>query len=130
VLRALAEEVRGDLDEIPFVDLPRLGGPVLLRGYPRDRFRDRAMALASAEYLFDLGSMVAAYLFVDAGRVAPHLADLTAEDARVGYGGGLQIYTNASLLGRLNLASSIDGGLFVSFRFDPVYQPQSRVERD
>lgn len=130
VLRLLAEEVRGEEDEIPFVDLPRLGGPVLLRGYPRDRFRDRAMALASAEYLFDLGSNLAGFLFVDGGRVLPRLADLTAEDARVGYGGGVQVFTDASLMGRLSVASSVDGGLFLSFSFDPVYQPQAPVERD
>jgi hypothetical protein len=130
VLRVLAEEVRGAEDEIPFVDLPRLGGPTLLRGYTRDRFRDRAMALGSAEYQFDLGPLLSGFLFVDGGRVFPTLADVTAEGIRVGYGGGLQMQTIKSFVGRFNVASSVDGGIFLNLSFDPVYDPHARVERD
>jgi hypothetical protein len=130
ILRLRAEEVRGESDEIPFVDLPRLGGPILLRGYDRDRFRDRAMALGSAEYLFDLGRNWAAYLFTDAGRVYPTLEDARLEDIRVGYGGGFQYFTEKSFVGRFNLASSIDGGIFFNVSLDPVYDPTARVERD
>jgi outer membrane translocation and assembly module TamA len=129
-LRLRAEEVRGDDDEIPFVDLPRLGGPTLLRGYDRDRFRDRAMALGSAEYLWDIGRMWSAFVFTDAGRVYPTLTDARFEDIRVGYGGGLQFTTDKSLIGRFNVASSIDGGIFFSLSLDPVYDPTARMERD
>jgi hypothetical protein len=129
-LRAMYEEVRGDLTEIPFTDLPRLGGPLLLRGYDRDRFRDRTFVLGSAEYQFDLSSnMLAGFLFVDAGRVFPGLDDLTLEDLRVGYGGGVQMHTDKTFLGRLTVASSIDGGVEVYLSFDPVYDPKARVER-
>ena len=130
VLRLMAQEVRGASDEIPFVDLPRLGGPTLLRGYQRDRFRDRALALGSAEYMFDLVPGFAAYLFTDAGRVYPSLADATLEEIRVGYGGGLQFHTRKSFIGRVNIASSIDGGIFFNLSLDPVYDPTARVERD
>jgi len=129
-LRVIAQEVRGETDEIPFVDLPRLGGPILLRGYERDRFRDRAMALGSAEYLWDLGRGWAAFAFSDAGRVYPSLADFTFEDLRVGFGGGLEFHSDRSFLGRFNVASSIDGGVFFSLSLDPVYVPSNRVERD
>ena len=129
-LRLMAQEVRGDTDEIPFVDLPRLGGPTLLRGYERDRFRDRAMALGSAEYLWDVGRLWAAYVFTDAGRVYPRLQDAALEDLRVGFGGGLQFHSAKSFIARLNLASSIDGGIFFNFSLDPVYDPTARVERD
>ena len=129
-LRLMAQEVRGQTDEIPFVDLPRLGGPILLRGYERDRFRDRAMALGSAEYLWDIGRSWAGYLFSDAGRVYPRLQDAALEDIRVGFGGGLQFHSATSYLGRLSLASSIDGGIFFNLSLDPVYDPTARVERD
>ncbi len=129
-LRLMAQEVRGETDEIPFVDLPRLGGPTLLRGYDRDRFRDRAMALGSAEYLWDLGRMWSAYVFTDAGRVYPRLQDAALEDIRVGYGGGLQLHFEKSIVGRFNVASSIDGGIFFNLSLDPVYEPTARVERD
>src|SRR5690606_21206217 len=129
-LRLYGEEVRGNLQEVPFVDLPRLGGPLLLRGYERDRFRDRVLALGSAEYQFDLTSnMFAAFLFVDAGRVFPGLDDVTLEDLRVGYGGGIQMHTDNTYLGRFTIGSSIDGGVEVYVSFDPVYDPKARVER-
>ena len=130
VLRVQAEEVHGEQEEIPFVDLPRLGGARYLRGYESDRFRDRAMALGSAEYQWDLTRSFAAYLFVDGGRVYPTLADLTVEGLRAGYGGGIQMHGWHHYLGRLNLASSIDGGVFLNLSFDPVYEPQKRLERD
>jgi hypothetical protein len=124
VLRTLAEGVSGPLDQIPFVDLPRLGGPLLLRGYPADRFRDRTMALASAEYRFDLGDALGAFLFADAGRVGRDVAELGAGDLRAGWGGGLDVRRDDLLLGRLTIASSIDGGLFVSAAFDPLGSPE------
>ena len=130
LLRVQAEEVRGEQEEIPFVDLPRLGGPRYLRGYASDRFRDRAMALGSVEYQWDLTRSFAAYLFVDAGRVYPTLTEATLEDLRAGYGGGIEMQGWHSYLGRLNLASSIDGGFFLNLSFDPVYEPQKRLERD
>jgi hypothetical protein len=129
-LRLMAQEIRGESEEIPFVDLPRLGGPTLLRGYQRDRFRDRALALGSAEYLWDLGRGWAGYLFTDAGRVYPRLQDAALEDIRVGFGGGVQLHSAKSYVGRINLASSIDGGIFFNLSLDPVYDPTARVERD
>lgn len=129
IVRGLVEEVKGSSDQIPFSDLPRLGGPDFLRGYDQDRFRDRAFALTSAEYMFDLTNMLAAFAFTDVGRVYPALSDLEAEDLRVGFGGGFQFQTDHSYLGRASIASSIDGDLFLHFSFDPVYDPKTRVER-
>ena len=126
VLRALAEGVSGPLDEISFADLPQLGGPQLLRGYPVDRFRDRAMALTSAEYRFDLSETFGAFLFADAGRVLAEPGDLVDGGLRAGYGGGLDLRRGAHHLGRLSLASSIDGGFFVSAVLDPMGEPEER----
>jgi hypothetical protein len=129
VLRALVEEVKGTGVDIPFADLPRLGGPLLLRGYDQDRFRDRALGLTSAEYIFDLTNILNAFAFADVGRVYPALSEIEAEDLRFGFGGGLQLQTDNSYLGRVSLASSKDGGLFFHLSFDPVYDPKARVER-
>jgi hypothetical protein len=126
VLRLRAEGVSGPLDEIPFVDLPHLGGAALLRGYPADRFRDRGLALTSAEYRFDLSESFGAFLFADAGRVVSEPSDLTDGGLRVGYGGGLDLRRGEHALGRFSLASSIDGGLFISVAFDPMGDPEGR----
>jgi Omp85 superfamily domain len=128
--RYYMEGVIGDLDQdIPFVDLPRLGGPILLRGYDQDRFRDRVLAMGSAEYQFDIGYMLTGFLFVDAGRVYPKLDELEFKDMRVGYGGGIQLQTPGSFIGRVTAATSIDGGLLLNLSLDPVYDPKARVER-
>jgi outer membrane protein assembly factor BamA len=124
------EGVIGDLDQdVPFVDLPRLGGPILLRGYDQDRFRDRVLAMGSAEYQFDIGYMLTGFLFVDAGRVYPKLDELEFKDMRVGYGGGIQLQTPGTFIGRVTVASSIDGGVLLNLSLDPVYDPKARVER-
>ena len=128
-LRFFAEGVSGSLENIPFVDLPRLGGAQLLRGYDSDRFRDRAMTVFTAEYEWDLSSRVYSFFFVDVGRVWRSFRAIDGaglQDSRVGFGGGLQILSMKSFLARLSLSTSIDGGLFVNFSFDPAYDRLSR----
>jgi hypothetical protein len=127
--RLFAETVTGKVDEIPFVDLPRLGGALHLRGYPQDRFRDRAMALTSVEYQYDLHDQAAAFLFVDAGRVYRTFKDFELADLRVGYGAGVQVQTRLSFLARAHIASSTDGGLFLNLSFDPVYDARTRIRK-
>ena len=127
-LRLTGEGVAGDLDEVPFTDLPRLGGPRLLRGYPRDRFRDRLLGLASAEYMFDLSQTYAGFLFVDAGRVYHSAEELELTGLRVGYGGGVQVYRSERVFARLAVASSIDGGLFFHLALDPGHEHGAGAE--
>ncbi|MEM9491046.1 MAG: BamA/TamA family outer membrane protein, partial [Myxococcota bacterium] len=128
VLRAYIEGVTADVDEIPFVDLPRLGGPLFLRGYDRDRFRDRYVTLGTIEYNYPIERNVGGYLFVDAGRVWRELDDIDGDDWRVGFGVGMQAHTTESFLTRVFLASSIDGGLIFNLSFDPVFDARSREE--
>lgn len=52
--RAHLEGVSGDVDEVPFDELPKLGGSRLLRGYHTDQFRDRVAAVGTVEYRWDL----------------------------------------------------------------------------
>jgi hypothetical protein len=127
-VRAAVETVTND-DFISFLDLPRLGGYEALRGYPSNRFRDRASALASAEYTWDLGNSLAAYTFVDVGRVYHSLEDLSAEDLRVGYGGGIQLHTQRSYVGRGQIAASRDGDVFFELILSPAFPRRDRIGR-
>src|SRR5262249_4576058 len=127
--RLHGEMVTGAVDEVPFSDLPRLGGALLLRGYPWDRFRDRIAALGSLEYQWDLSDRITMSLFVDAGRVYPSLADLTFDDMRVGFGTGLQMHNSRGFVTSVTFATSRDGGFFVDVVFDPIYEIRTRVER-
>lgn len=129
ILRALVDGVSGDYDQIPVVALPRLGGDQLLRGYEVDRFRDRVAGLASVEYTWQVSGALYGFLFADAGRVAGTIDDLSTTGLRVGYGGGLHIFTRTASLARVQLASSIDGGLFAHVVLDEVFAPMWREER-
>jgi outer membrane protein assembly factor BamA len=130
ILRVYVEGVSGEMDRIPFIDLPALGGQYLLRGYSRDRYRDRYAAAATAEYDYPVQKQLTGFLFVDGGRVWRSVDDLEATDVRVGFGGGIQFHTRSSFLGRLFVATSIDGGVQFNLSFDPVFGTNSRTERD
>jgi hypothetical protein len=127
--RLYAEAVSGSVDDVAFTQLPRLGGKTLLRGYPLDRFRDRVATVGSVEYTWDLLQWISASAFVDAGRVSPSLRELSVSGMRVGYGVSLQVHRYHSYLLRTNLATSIDGGVFLDVAFDPVFDLDPRVER-
>lgn len=114
------EAVTGARDEVPFSELPRLGGWSSLRGYDLDRFRDRVAASGALEYKWDLSQWVSASVFTDVGRVAPSLAALSVADLRMGYGVALEGHTLAHAVIELSAASSIDGGLFLNLAFDPT----------
>jgi hypothetical protein len=125
-LRVVVEAIDGTAS---FIDLPRLGGTELLRGYPSGRFRDNALAVGSVEYTWELGNFLAAYLFVDAGRVWPSLAEFSLADQRAGFGGGIQAYTTASYLGRVQLAVSRDGDFVVELALSPAFRRRERLGR-
>jgi hypothetical protein len=128
VLRAYAEAVAGRDEDVPFTDWPALGGPSILRGYPRHRFRDRVATLASVEYVYPVARQASGYLFVDGGRVHPSWSEVGWDDPRVGFGGGLYLYTATSFLATLSFSSSADGGFFFNLGFDPVYDVRARTE--
>jgi hypothetical protein len=128
-VRLHGEAVTGTLDEVPFTELPRLGGAYYLRGYDSERFRDRVAALGSVDYEWDLSSRLAASLFVDAGRVMPSVNELSVDHMRVGYGIALEAHSPRSFGFQGSLASSIDGGLFLNLSFNPIFDLDDRVRR-
>jgi hypothetical protein len=128
-LRFHGEGVTGARDEVPFTELPHLGGPTYLRGYALDQFRDRVAAFGSVAYEWDLSQWFSANLFVDAGRVYPDLTELSLAQLRVGYGLGIEAHRVESFVLEGSIGSSIDGGLFLNLSFNPVYDIDERVRR-
>ena len=118
--RVRVEGVTGARDQVAFAELPTLGGGDFLRGYPFERFRDRVAAFGSLQYQWDLSHWVDAYLFTDVGRVFPSLDDLSLHQLRAGYGIGVEIHNDHSFLLEGDLATSIDGGIFLSVAFNPI----------
>ena len=128
LLRASTEAVTGSLDQIPFTDLPRLGGPQVLRGYHRDRFRDRIALLGTGEYAFPIGELMSGFLFLDAGRVERAWDELSADRIRYGFGGGIQLQSVDAFIMRFQVAGSADEpGVFIKLSFDPLYNPRPRA---
>jgi hypothetical protein len=127
--RLTGETVTGDRDEVPFTELPRLGGLDLLRGYDTGRFRDRVAVLGQATYLWALGKYAASSVFVDVGRVYEGLDDLSFDDPRVGFGTSLEAYATKGLLFRFQIATSIDGGVWGYVSVNPAFNTRSRLER-
>jgi hypothetical protein len=126
-LRVLAEGVVGKDERIPLIDLPRLGGSEYLRGYPSGRFRDRAIALGTIEYAWDLGNYLGGYAFVDAGRTFHD--DVDDAELRIGYGGGIQVHTMASYVSRIQVAASRDGDVTLQLSFSPALGRRERAGR-
>jgi hypothetical protein len=125
-VRFHGDGVSGSRSEVPFTELPMLGGSSFLRGYPFERFRDRVAAFGSVQYQWDLSHLFDAYLFTDVGRVFPALDQLTARGMRVGYGVGLEFHSDQGFWLEGSVASSIDGGLVLSLSFNPILDSKER----
>ena len=106
--RIFHEGVRELDGDVPFTELPRLGGATVLRGYDSGQFRDRLATVASLAYHYPIHANISGELFIDAGKVARTYGELAgdgaADDWHVGTGGGLLIHTPSSLKLRLDLA--------------------------
>jgi hypothetical protein len=126
--RLFVDGVTGEIGEVAFTQLPQLGGVPTLRGYARDRFRDRIAVAGSIEYQWDLGGHILASLFADAGRVMPRWNE-PPTNIRVGYGLSLQLHDRGSFLAGFSVATSIDGGWFLNLELDPVFNIEPRVEQ-
>ena len=98
---------------VPFFLLPDLGGSHTLRGYPSWRFRDRNRLLLTAEYRWTAGPFVDMALFVDAGKVAPRLADLDLQRPQEDLRLGMSLHTPATTITRIELARTREGTALV-----------------
>jgi len=128
-VRLESEAITADIDEVPFTEVPSLGGRRWLRGYAIDRFRDKVAAVGTVEYQWDLARWLYASVYVDVGRVYPSWSDLTFDGLRAGYGFSLEAQSHQSLIARVSVASSIDGDVFFNLYLDPISEVEPRVRR-
>ena len=126
VARLRGEAVSGGLSEVPITELPMLGGGDFLRGYDYARFRDRLAGVGTLQYMWPLFSYGSAYLFTDVGRVWRSWDALTLANLNAGFGVGLELYTSHAFMTDLAIASSIDGGVFLTAEFSPVLDARPR----
>ena len=97
-LRGSAEEARSADGEIKFNERPSLGGPTTLRGYLKDRFRDNAAVLATAEYRYPIAPFVEGTIFADFGKVMFRILDFDMTDIHRSWGMGLRLATHEHFL--------------------------------
>ncbi len=106
--RVALEGVVDRNNDIPFTELPRLGGPGLLRGFSTGQFRDRLLAIATLEYHYPIHENISGQLFVETGKVARTYDALLGGGLRdawhVGYGGGLVVHSRSSVKVRIDVA--------------------------
>jgi hypothetical protein len=110
---------------IPFYLLPSLGGANTVRAYTDYRFHDRNVIVVNAESRVALFTHVDAALFVDAGNVAPRVADLNLD--KRGYGVGLRVHTSESTFARFDVAHGEEGWRLLLRLNDPLHL--SRLSR-
>ena len=121
--RTLALRLLGDFNEpkggsqVPFFRLARLGDGETLRGYDTYRFHGRHALHASVEYRYLLASGfdekglggIEAVGFTDVGQVFNRRSELSMDNVRATWGGGLQFSSGRSTLFRLLYARSPEG---------------------
>ena len=110
---------------VPFYLLPSLGGANTLRAYTDYRFHDRNLLVVNVESRFAVFPHIDAALFVDAGSVAAHIADLDL--GKRGYGVGLRMHSRQSTFARFDIAHGAEGWRFLFRLSDPLHL--SRLSR-
>lgn len=132
--RTLALRLLGDFNDpkggsaVPFFRLARLGDGETLRGYDSYRFHGRHALHGTVEYRYQLASTfdsngtagIDAIAFTDVGQVFNRRSELSVDNLRATWGGGLQFSSRRSTLFRILYARSPEGSR-VFFSFGPSF---------
>jgi hypothetical protein len=104
--------------EVPFQQLPQLGGANLLRGWYSGQLRDHQMMALEAEYRLPLGPRWALVGFGSAGQVGARVRNYSFKDMRLGGGGGIRfaVDTKDRTNVRLDVAYGDRLQFYVQFR--------------
>ncbi len=105
---------RFNFGDIPFIDMATLGNDDILRGYPKNRFRDKHFMGAQVEYRFPLFWRFGLTTFAGAGDVFGELNDLHLNRIKYSVGTGLRFVVNPQekLNIRLDYGYGREGGYF------------------
>lgn len=115
---ALQEYSQIATDDLPFAELPAIGGSSRLRGYAADRFRDTSALLLQGDYRFPIYKRFKGALFAAVGNVGSQWNDYRDSDLKFAAGGGLrfQMGPTPDTSFRLDLAfSDEDFGVYFTF---------------
>ena len=114
--------------EIPFQRLMFNDDPDLLRGFNDFRWRDRGLAVLSAEYRWPLwayqyphGSGMDLYFLADMGQVFGEVNQITADNLTFSYGIGIRLLSSRGFILRMEWSHSSEGSVW-RLRSDQVFQ--------
>jgi hypothetical protein len=100
--------------DVPFLDMSSVGGDDILRGYPKNRFKDRNFVGTQIEYRFPLFWRFGMTTFAGVGDVFSNTNDLKLQHLKYSIGSGLRFVINPKE--RVNLrfdyAIGKEGGYF------------------
>jgi outer membrane protein assembly factor BamA len=112
----IAVQTRGrfGFGDVPFLDLSAAGNDDLLRGYPKNRYRDVHFAGTQVEYRFPLFWRFGMVTFAGVGDVFSKSKDLDFRYLKYSFGAGLRFIVNPAerLNIRLDYGRGQDGGYF------------------
>ena len=79
---------------VPFLDMARVGGDDILRGYARNRFRDQHFGGFQLEYRFPVWWRFGMVVFAGLGDVFSTPADLSMRNIKYSFGAGIRFSVN------------------------------------
>lgn len=80
--------------DVPFTDMPVLGGDNILRGYAKNRFRDNNFSAFQAEYRFPLFWRFGMVTFAGLGDIYNQFTDVSLNTIKYSLGAGLRFTIN------------------------------------
>ncbi len=104
--------------EMPFAEMPSIGGADEMRGYAADRFRDNCAAFIQADYRFPIYKRFRGAVFGGLGNVGEDITALGESDLKLAWGAGLryQAGPTSDTSFRLDFAWTGEGsGLYFTF---------------
>lgn len=120
-LRTSAVSAQGrEGGEVPFYEMPYVGGGQSLRGFREYRFRGKRALLANLEYRFEAFIGCDMALFTEAGQVASAWDDLTLSGFEYSYGSGFRFNTYKNVFLRLDVGHGKEGTRFL-FKFENAF---------
>jgi hypothetical protein len=111
---AIQTKARYGFGQVPFLDMSQAGNDDMLRGYPKNRFRDVNFLGTQIEYRFPLFWRLGGVTFAGAGDVFAKHKDLSLNTVKYSIGAGLRFVVNPAerLNIRLDYGYGREGGYF------------------
>lgn len=111
---AIQTKMKLSFGQIPFIDMATLGNEDILRGYPKNRFRDNNFLGTQIEYRFPLVWRFGMTTFAGIGDVFKQPSDVTLNSLKYSFGAGLRFAVNPAerLNIRFDYAYGKEGGYY------------------